>query len=254
MDFAGFPANYAASAAPGKGQDRYLIRSDFIGVADGATPLDSSWPSDSGAFSEFALNELAGASEMAEMEIVSVWRQAISKTAQHFSVIEPQLSCGVAIARRSGDTIETSTLGDCGAIILDRRGSIISIRDNRLSELDHEVDLASGEDAQRKKLANRDSLNSPGGYWAFSANTDAADHILTSRIRLQDLECLILYTDGFYRIRDPYDKVQNDRQLLKLVRDLGAAGSIEWLRKYENSLPTGPTRPFDDATLVICGE
>jgi len=111
-------------------------------------------------------------------------------------VVEPQLSCGIAMARQTGDVVELGTIGDCGAIILLRCGSVISIRDDRLSELDHEVDAVRGEEAQRRRLRNRASLNTPGGYWAFAARTEAADHILTRRINLDEVEKIILYTDG----------------------------------------------------------
>jgi hypothetical protein len=252
MQFAGLEADYALSAAEGKGQDRHLIMSHFAGVADGATPLDPSWPSNTGEFAAFALRQLAQDSEQADMDIRTVWRYAISAAAREFSVVEPQLSCGIAMARQTENTVELATLGDCGAIVLLRNGSVIGIRDDRLSELDHEVDVASGEEAQRKRLRNRASLNTPSGYWVFAAKIEAADHILTRRINLDEVEKLVLYTDGFYRLRDLYHIFDQDKELLELVRKIGARGALESLRQYEKSLPNGTPRPLDDATLVVC--
>jgi hypothetical protein len=252
MQFATLSADYALSAAQGKGQDRYLIKAHFAGVADGATPLDPSWPSNAGEFAAFALSELAQASEQADMDIRTVWRRAISRAAKEFSVVEPQLSCGIAMARQIGDVIEFGTLGDCGAMILLRRGSVIDIRDDRLSELDHEVDAVRGEEAQRRRLRNRASLNTPSGYWAFAAKTEAADHILTKRVNLDDVDKIVLYTDGFYRLRDLYHIFQSDSELLEFIGKLGARGALESLRHYEKSLPGGTPRPLDDATLVVC--
>jgi serine/threonine protein phosphatase PrpC len=251
MKFADLDTNYAVSAVKGKGHDRHFIRPDFVGIADGATPLDPSWPSNPGEFAAFALAELARASRQEHADIVTVWRQAISRAANEFSVVEPQLSCSLAIARRTGDVIELACLGDCGAIILCRDGSLMSIRDDVISEFDSEADGASGEEVQRILLRNRASLNTLGGYWAFSANTDAADHILTSRIRVDELENLVLYTDGFYRLRDYYKILQSDEELLQLVLEIGPPAAIDWLRQYENSLPGGTPRPADDAAIIV---
>jgi hypothetical protein len=252
MKFANLSTDYAISAVEGKGHDRCLVTPDFVGIADGATPLDPSWPSDPGEFAAFALGELARGSKQVRADIVTVWRQAISRTANEFSVVEPQLSCSVTVARQTGDIIEVTCLGDCGAIILYHDGSIMSMRDDVISKFDNEADGASSEEAQRILLRNRSSLNTLGGYWAFSANTDAADHILTSRIRFDELENLVLYTDGFYRLRDYYKILRSDKELLQLVCKLGATAAIERLRQYENSLPKGTLRPADDAAIIIC--
>ncbi len=255
MRFSGLRTSQAMSSAKGKGQDRLLITPTFIGVADGATPLDPSWPANVGEFAAEALRELAAAGAEEGAEIREVWRKAITKTAAKFSAKEPELSCGVAIARRVKDTVEIATLGDCGVIVLHTDKSLVTLRDTRLSVLDEEAAAASGTEERRRLVYNRAAMNTPAGYWIFAAHPAAADHILRRQIPLGNIAGLLLFTDGFYRLRDPYGLVGDDRALMTLVRELGPEGAMRQLREYEESdsshVGIVGLRAPDDATLVM---
>ena len=238
-----------------KGQDRLLVTPRFIGVADGATPLDPSWPANVGDFAADALHELATASANEARDIRAVWRQAITTTAAKFSVKEPELSCGVAMARPVRDSIEIATLGDCGVIVRCTDNSLVSLRDTRLSVLDEEAASAIGPEMQRRLAYNRASMNTPAGYWVFAAHPGAADHICTKQIPMSEVVDLLLFSDGFYRLRDPYGIISGDGALVTMVRKLGPAQAIQQLRDYEyannNIDKIGDPLAPDDATLVL---
>lgn len=244
------------SPAPGKDHDRYLVGKSFAGVADGATPLDPSWPADVGEFSMFALDELQRHSLNHEASLSHVWRRALMDVRRQYGEVAPYLSCGVAMVRVRDCNLEFGTLGDCGAIVRRRDGSLISLCDMTLPRLDASVIITSDSEMTRRQLlANRRKMNAPEGYWIFADTPEAADHLQCAAVSKDNVSEFMLYTDGFFRLVDPYAYVESTVDLLDLVLSEGPKHALSVLRSLEENSGKSDcllTRP-DDATVVLGG-
>ena len=225
------------SDASGKGQDRYRIASCFLGVADGATPLAEEWPSNVGEFAETGLRNLAKLCTDPVMPVNEVWRRAIAATAAQHRLREPELSAGVAIARIVGEYLEFAAIGDCEAVVRRTTGEYLRLHDGRLQELDAlAMNAPDAASEYRRMLQTRRAMNSAGGYWIFAGNPDAADHIVTRRLRADEVSAFLLYSDGFYRLVEPYHIAASVSELLDLVATRKPEELIALLRKHESEV------------------
>lgn len=254
LDFGQLHIEHAVSPVPEKDQDRLLITADFIGVADGATPLSPTWPRNVGAFAGAALGELAAASRLKEIRVTEVWRTAIMASAREFSVTEPTMSCAVAFARvlAGTESIEVSSIGDCCIIIGYRDGSVRRLTDPRLPQLDRVAMASGGREVRRLQLENRARMNTDDGYWIFAADPRAADHVMSAHLDVAELDALAICTDGFYRALDTYHLVADDGDLLAMIRSRGPQGAVAEVRRFEatHGAEFAGSRP-DDATVVL---
>jgi len=182
-------------SAPGKGHDRVMRGPDFLAVADGATPLHPSWP-DAGDFAQSALALLCEYSQDDRLSIQQVWRAAIEMAAYSITVPAVQVSCAVAMARENNGCTEVAVCGDCTAFIKMRNRSTIEIRDERVRLLNAEADASWGAGSVSKQHV-RELMNTDDGYWIFSINPVMTDHIVNVTAPTEDIDSILLFTDGF---------------------------------------------------------
>ena len=177
---------------PGKGHDRHLSADGFVGVADGATPLEAGWP-DSGEFAAFALSALAAGRGTPQ----DAFRAAIRRAAEVYDVPDGSVSCAVAVAVFAGARVTVAVLGDCVARVELADGRSVEVTDPAVQRLDA---LAAGEPdaerARRRLLEHRRTMNTDGGYWIFARDPRAADHLRSLTVDEDELVSLTLLTDG----------------------------------------------------------
>jgi hypothetical protein len=244
------------SDMPAKGHDRSVVQPGFLGVADGATPLESDWPANVGEFARVALTSLARFSADAKTGIRDVWQRAIAATSEKFELTGPRLSSGIAMARLVDGDLEFALIGDCEIVVELVSGEILRLFDGRLRTLDA---IAAGkpdsEQEYQQLLATRASMNSAGGYWIFAGDTDAADHTVNERLPASEVAAFLLYTDGFYRLVEPYGVAGSAEDLLTMVRERGLAAMVSLLRERESDSSTRRSgfvlSAPDDATAVF---
>lgn len=95
--------------------------------------------------------------------------------------------------------------------------------------------------------------NTPGGYWAASSDPIAAEHAITSTIKLADLHRAAILTDGAIRLVEPF-KILSWAALLDLLSTAGPAELLRRTRTIEEHDPAGIRWPrnkkSDDATVA----
>jgi len=100
----------------------------------------------------------------------------------------------------------------------------------------------------------RARLNQPGGYWAFSIEPAAADHLDLETVRLDRPAALLLLSDGFYRLVDTYAALTRE-ELMEAALDQGLAPLYRQLRQIEDQDPQARRfprlKPKDDASAVL---
>jgi hypothetical protein len=205
---------------PGKGHDRVLCRDGFLGVADGATPLIATWP-DAGAFAALALAELARSAGIAAGR--DMWSAAMVAAARRSSARAPVVSCSVAVVRAVGRVTELAVLGDCTAIVETSTGKRAQVHDDTPRRLDAAVARSAPAGRQAALLHNRQAMNSPGGYWIFSTDPAAAEHVRVARLATDAVRTVLLFTDGVAPTAAAEDRPEQARaDVERLVRgDLG---------------------------------
>lgn len=113
----------------------------------------------------------------------------------------------------SGDSVDIVSLGDSPAFIGFKGGSLVTISDTRIAELDQAavdamVDLSRGRamtGVQKRAavndilLANRQLKNKPDGYWILDSSGVALEHLNVRRFCIEDIDYVCAMSDGLER-------------------------------------------------------
>lgn len=96
--------------------------------------------------------------------------------------------------------------------------------------------------------------NTPGGYWVFGVQPEAADHISYFRTAAEPGTLALIMTDGFYRLVAPYGRY-TDGELLEAASARGLGALLTELRELEASpsddAEIGRFKTSDDATALL---
>ncbi|WP_421788144.1 hypothetical protein [Hyphobacterium sp.] len=155
-------------------------------------------------------------------------------------------SAGGIWMRRQENTLEFATLGDCMAIVetggrCEIVGDIEAIRDEyrRWGETLRSANREAGF-AQARAVRNR--MNTPGAHWVFSLHPEAAQHAETTRIKMRGNANVLLMSDGFFRLIEPY--AAHDAASL-----IAAASEDDGLPKLAAELRGREQNPGEDAAM-----
>ena len=113
----------------------------------------------------------------------------------------------------SGDSVDIVSLGDSPAFIGFKDGSLVTISDTRIAELDQAavdamVDLSRGRamtGVQKRAavndilLENRQLKNKPDGYWILDPSGVALEHLNVRRFCIEDIDYVCAMSDGLER-------------------------------------------------------
>ncbi len=221
--------------APGKGHDKYLVRDDFVAVADGSTPLGSA-DTDAETFAAEALHQLyefrdRSTNEMFEMALASLKPESVAGIAQ-------VPSCTVGVLRVWNGFAEAAVLGDC-CVAVRAGGELGVVEDRRLEAYDTAVAQTISDmvragsnlpDARRavepQLIANRNRANKSGTYWLFSGDPRAASQVRRMVFACDSLRSAILFTDGITRAISPFGLFEDVGAILNgtLATGLEAVG------------------------------
>lgn len=259
-----FFADAAVSAAPSKGQDRALIADQFVGVADGSSTLTATVSSDSGAFAQRVLEEMARSAPGPPRDLL---RAALQNTAAAGDARFIGANSTLAVAYVEGAATHVLVLGDALAVIGTDTGVTV-LSDQRIRPYDepaavHQANAllrgASADEAwhelQPILIENRRHANTPGGYWVADNTDVAADFALTRTVVSSDIHSVFLCTDGISTLVRPFGVAASEDDLLTLAVDHGVDSLVRSVREYEgreNSLIDYP-RIFkhDDAAAIV---
>ncbi len=156
-------------------------------------------------------------------------------------------SAGGIWARRDGDAVEFAMLGDCMGII--RTGGRTRLIGNLAAvQAEHALNRdqlkrpegkAGGYASARE---DRNKINLPGEHFVFSVHPEAAAHAMVERVRLDGDGHILLMSDGFFRLIEPYKKYDVDGLMDAAMKDEDLLDLMGELRAQE-------TNPDDDARL-----
>lgn len=141
--------------------------------------------------------------------------------------------------------VAAATLGDSIAILRTPQGAVTVFGEPGKpgDEQARARTIMQRTEAERLKWLQdtRAVHNTPGGYWVFGVQPEAAEHIVHQSADAPSGSHLLMMTDGFYRLVSPYGRY-TDAQLIGAAIARGLPGLMSELRALES-------RPEDDAAL-----
>jgi len=120
-------------------------------------------------------------------------------------------------------------LGDCTAIVETSTGQRVQVHDDTPRRLDAAVARSAPADRQVALLRNRKAMNSPDGYWIFSTDPAAAEHVRIAQVATDAVRTVLLFTDGVAPTAAAEDRPEQARaDVERLARgDLGPAARLD---------------------------
>ncbi len=122
-------------------------------------------------------------------------------------------SSTLVVVSVSGDSVDIVSLGDSPVFTCLKDGSLVTISDARIAELDQAavdamVDCSRGcamTGVQKRAsvndilLANRQLKNKPEGYWILDPTGVALEHLNVMRFCIEDIDYVCAMSDGLER-------------------------------------------------------
>ncbi|WP_069164033.1 PP2C family serine/threonine-protein phosphatase [Nocardia altamirensis] len=201
--------NISTAQLPARsGDDRVLVAANGVVLLDGATAFDPDMPSAS-AYVDVLAEELNRRLDSSQ-DLRTILSDAIAATASVLRLQPGQApSSTVSVLRTNQGTADLLVLGD-SPVVVGRDGSHDLITDRRMAELNlpeserYRERLASGSGYDQHHYSllrslqrrQRERRNRPDGYWIAEADPSAADHAIVANYRLQEIDWIVLATDG----------------------------------------------------------
>lgn len=237
------------------GEDCFILgeNSRFIGVLDGSSPITKlpmkGYHSQAEWFVQLLSNKIVEDStirkfaEVCQHSVDELW----SENNEILSNMSSEnLPCSMLSAMELEDNfVNFYVLGDCGLAFkrLDGVSEVITdTRVNYYSDKTKQVRLgaiANGVDSlvavQKQMTENRACMNVEGGFWTASFKGYFEIEMLTSSVPVSQLDCCLLYSDGFARGFEvglySYDSILTQsislESALKMLRDWESTSSLE---------------------------
>ena len=142
-------------------------------------------------------------------------------------------SSTLVVVSVSGDSVDIVSLGDSPAFIGFKDGSLVTMSDALIAELDQAavdamVDCSRGRamtGVQKRAvvndllLANRQLKNKPDGYWILDPSGVALEHFNVRRFSVKDIDYVCAMSDGLERAFDLFGLADPVAFLAKATRE-----------------------------------
>lgn len=230
-------------------EDRMGWGDHFLFVIDGASGLtpahvtkgdsDAAWLAEG---LRRSLLKLLPQENYETVEILSLCaeelKQEYSKNWEQYYHTDPDYpSAGIAIVRQRRDRLECFALGDCTVAVERVDGTIQTLEETELSQLDRSA-LAEMVSLSRKTgctileakqalndvlIHNRNLRNHEGGYWIFDPSGKGIPHGRTMGIPISEFKAITIMTDGFSQLIEPFGVASSAEDLHRMMTSAGIA-------------------------------
>lgn len=240
-----FKAKFSCSAIGNQvNEDYVVVGSTFAVLLDGASGitgkrvLSHHSGSDAQWFSHFVGGRICEYLD-ASRGIVDSIRLAVDDSrdyiGEHGVTDNEELfpSSTLVVASVSGDSVDIVSLGDSPVFIGLKDGSLVTISDARIAELDQAavdamVDCSCGcamTGVQKRAsvndilLANRQLKNKSEGYWILDPTGVALEHLNVMQFSVEDIDYVCAMSDGLERAFDLFGLADPVAFLAKATRE-----------------------------------
>lgn len=258
----------AAATRIGSGtsnQDRFLTTANGVCVIDGAS-AERRQQHDGGWYSQKLKASLHQRLTGTHEGLEAVLSAAIGDVAAQMQDDRP--SAAVGMARWHGDALDLVILGDITAVVYLNTGQAEAICDDRLELVAPDLraryhdDLRTGHGFGAKhratlaelQTAQQSKRNTADGYWIAEYNPEAAAHALHRTLPLDDVDAVLLASDGIAAAINQYGLFDWD-QARDIITRYGPDDLIDRICRAEYTDPAGRrwprSKPQDDKTLTF---
>ncbi|MGW0121248.1 hypothetical protein [Streptomyces sp. NPDC003327] len=173
-------------------------------------------------------------------------------------------SATVAILRQRDGVLDHLVLAD-SPIVLENHQGVSVITDLRVDDVlpelraeveQYETHTEEHRDALRRFVtAQRQTRNTPDGYWVAAGSPAAAAHAIAGSTPAEDVSAAVVLSDGASRLVTEY-RMATWPEVFTTLRTGGPRALIDTVRKVEATDPTGRRWPRyksgDDASVAFC--
>lgn len=243
------------------GEDRLIESKNIIGVIDGSTPIKKIETEGFNSQAEWLSESLKQFIESNDCNSVpKLCSNFISKTGElnlfnDFS--KDNLPCAVIAAVELREKIILNVLGDCFIAIKYKNNNIEILTDERIKKYSQRTEEAKRSAIQnneniskaieKQMRENKKFMNKSKGYWTVSFHGNFEQEFIQKTVDIQEVDRILLYTDGFDRVFKMTDYNLEDIINEKISLDI----AIKELRKNENENITGEVKKHDDAAAIL---
>lgn len=240
-----FKAKFSCSAIGNQVNEDYVaVGSTYAVLLDGASGITGTrvLPHHSGSdaqwFSHFVGGRICEYLDMSRGIVDSI-RLAVDDSrdfiGKHGVTDNEELfpSSTLVVVSVSGDLVDIVSLGDSPAFIGFKDGSLVTMSDERIAELDQTavdvmVDRSRGRamtGVQKRAavndtlLANRQLKNKPDGYWILDPSGIALEHLNVRRFCIEDIDYVCAMSDGLERAFDLFGLADSAAFLAEATRE-----------------------------------
>ncbi|MEV4148588.1 protein phosphatase 2C domain-containing protein [Amycolatopsis sp. NPDC049691] len=240
-------AGVGADGHPRPTEDHVVVLDNAVLVLDGATSSDPSQPP-GGWYAERLARRLADDLRAApEADLTDTLTSAIAAVTTE-NALRPQQSPSstVAAVRWLDDRVDALVLADSPVVGFGGFGVDV-VSDDRLARLRRRGMLQTGADVRRRR-------NAHDGFWVAEADPGAAAHAVRRSWPRNDVEAVLLASDGVSIGVDQYE-LFDWREVLAITRADGPDAVLDAVRTAEKQDPDGARWPrpkrHDDQALVL---
>jgi hypothetical protein len=237
-------------------EDIFGIAGEAFWVLDGASALNQNHLTDHESdvfcvvnwWDRYLRAEINGC----DRSIVEILEWGVEKINQDFSRYADvhalskldRVSSGIAVSRINQGRLECFVLGDVEINLQLKTQEWIRLTDDSIKALDGKVmELMEIDENREEKLvfkgftqrelallqSNRNRMNTEGGYYILEHDKDAIQHGIFRQYAVEEIESILLMTDGFAQLYQRYDL----KEIFRLSKEKGLKRIVEKLREHE---------------------
>lgn len=246
------------------GEDRLFIGDKSIGVIDGSSPISVVPIGGYHSQAEWLADNLAKEFEAWEGTFIPNLCKNITKSLRNsddfasIDLAKENFPCatfgGISCYF---DRVTGFVLGDCTIIFEHKNGILEVLTDNRISKFSdktkevRKLALERGEDVteavKRQMTANRQAMNTGGGFWTVSLYGSYWKEFAHKSFNVSELKRCLIMSDGFERV------FSNGLVSYKdvLSETVSLESTLKTLRDWEDSNESSEVKRHDDATAIL---
>lgn len=248
----------------GWGEDRLFISENAVGVIDGSSPISvvpiGEYHSQAEWLADNLANEFKRRMGIYPPNLCKYVTESLRNSDDFASVdlAKENLPCvtfgGISCYL---STVTGYVLSDCTIIFERKDGTLEVLTDNRIKKFSNKTKevrklaLEHGEDVTKavksQMTANRQAMNTDGGFWTVSLYGDYWDEFVHKSFHVGDLKRCLIMSDGFERVFVEgllsYEDVLSGKVSLR--------SALKILRTWENSSRSTEVKRSDDASAIL---
>lgn len=213
------------SAGGRPSEDRIFVTPNAVIVLDGASQALKLERTGAWIAEELGQRLAAGLRADPGQPLAPLLEHCIKDLVDTFELVPGEApSATVAIVRLDGDALDVLVLCDSPVIVLDKDGTVLQIRDDRLAATVQAIGRPAGltDMSDPRWVAAATAFeklrNHPDGFWVASASPEAARHAVERRIPVSTVDTVLALTDGVSAGVDDYGLPSTWHEAIAIAR------------------------------------